>query len=63
MPDGELGAEARQLGVGAAGSTAAAVQARLLTHFILYNFSADKKFSISQDLFAADIAGNLSTVV
>ena len=46
MPDGELGAEARQPGVGAAGSTAEAVQAWLLTHFILYNFSADKKNSI-----------------
>ena len=34
MPGGELGAEARQPGVGAAGSTAAAVQARPLTHFI-----------------------------
>ena len=46
MPGGELGAEARQPDVGAAGSTAVAVQAWLLTHFILINFSADKKFSI-----------------
>ena len=45
MPGGELGAEARQPGVGAAGSTAVAVQAWLF-HFILFNFSADKKFSI-----------------